>query len=169
MAFNWNEISPGVYQSGQIVNKTDWQIIKDESERIGKPIAILDMQLERQDVPPEWETGYLTFWFPIPDSKFTIRHMPDNSMKTLFTCVGQVATNLYNAGYMLWFHCAEGVSRATTAHTVFRMLQFKETRYQALKVIRRARPIVNPNPYFMDVLIQIEKEIRRNRSFNIFA
>jgi protein-tyrosine phosphatase len=159
MPLNWNEISPGVYQSGQITDKSDWEIIKVESERIGKPIAIIDMQLEREDVPHSWETGYLMFWFPIPDNTFAIRNMSDNPMKTLFKCIGQVAANLYAAGYMLWFHCSLGISRSTTANAVFRMLQFNETMDKALEFIKNARPIVNPNPYFMDILLQIQNEV----------
>jgi len=159
---NWSEICERVYQSGAIQDESDWQIIREQASKLGRPVAILDMQAEREDTPANWPVGWMVLWMNIPDSDFEVPGLVTNTttLKAFFRTAGEIAAHLYNAGYIVWFHCAAGVSRATTANSVFRMIQFKETRDQALEVIRKARPIINPNPFFMNVLGEIDGDLR---------
>ena len=64
-----------------------------------------------------------------------------------------------NAGKIVYVHCAAGVSRAAMVSTAYLMAEKSWTRDQALAYIREQRPQVNPNPAFMDRLLEWEKKV----------
>jgi Dual specificity phosphatase, catalytic domain len=62
------------------------------------------------------------------------------------------------AGLPVYIHCAAGVSRAAMVTTAYLMFKNNWTRDEALAFLRTKRPQVNPNPAFMELLKQWERE-----------
>jgi len=57
-------------------------------------------------------------------------------------------------------HCQRGVSRSATSVIMFLMRKANMTMNQSLKLCQRRRPIVDPNPAFMNQLRTFERECR---------
>ncbi len=91
-------------------------------------------------------------WPKIPDAA------PAPSIDWLRTQVAFVDSKR-RAGVPTYVHCAGGVSRAGMVTTAYLMFKNHWTRDDALAYLRTKRPIVNPNPAFMELLKQYEDEI----------
>lgn len=63
----------------------------------------------------------------------------------------------------LLVHCAAGVSRSTTVLTAWIMKSFNLSLDESLTLIRKRRPIVNPNYGFIQILKEYENFLRRWR------
>jgi hypothetical protein len=64
------------------------------------------------------------------------------------------------AGKVVYVHCAAGVSRAGMVVTAYEMYKNHWTRDEALAFVRRQRPATNPNPAFMQLLVEWEEELK---------
>jgi hypothetical protein len=64
------------------------------------------------------------------------------------------------AGVPTYVHCLAGVSRAGMVTTAYLMFENNWTRDEALAFLRSKRPQVNPNPAFMELLREWERQIR---------
>ena len=62
-------------------------------------------------------------------------------------------------GKTVYVHCAAGISRAGMVSSAYLMQDRGWSRDEALAYIREQRPQVNPNPAFMDLLEEWEKEL----------
>ncbi|EKF39192.1 phopshatase, putative [Trypanosoma cruzi marinkellei] len=62
-----------------------------------------------------------------------------------------------NKGILL--HCFAGLSRSVTVAAAYIMRRYNMTRDKALDIIREARPAAQPNPGFMDMLLEYEKSL----------
>jgi hypothetical protein len=63
------------------------------------------------------------------------------------------------AGVPIYIHCAAGVSRAGLVTTAYFMQKNKWKRDEALAFVRSKREVVNPNPFFMQLLLEWEAEV----------
>ncbi|KAF5223945.1 putative phopshatase [Trypanosoma cruzi] len=63
-----------------------------------------------------------------------------------------------NKGILL--HCFAGLSRSVTVAAAYIMRRYNVTRDEALDIIREARPAAQPNPGFMNMLLEYEKSLR---------
>ncbi len=63
------------------------------------------------------------------------------------------------AGKTVYVHCAAGVSRSGMVVTAYLMEKNGWTRDRALEFVRQSRSIVNPNPAFMQLLLDWEDHL----------
>jgi hypothetical protein len=91
-------------------------------------------------------------WMKIPDNE------PAPELPWLKEAV-EFVTKERNAGKIVYVHCAAGISRAGMVSTAYLMAEKSWTRDQALAFIREQRPQVNPNPAFMDRLLEWERVV----------
>jgi hypothetical protein len=94
-------------------------------------------------------------WHPIPDAA------PAPSLDWLQEQVEFVQEQRV-AGKTVYVHCAAGVSRGGMVVTAYLMAHNGWSRDQALEFIRQKRAIVNPNPAFMQLLLEWEDHVRTN-------
>jgi hypothetical protein len=92
-------------------------------------------------------------WAPIPDSE------PAPSLDWLRDQVGFVES-ARSAGRVVYIHCRAGISRSGMVLTAYLMRREKWSRDQALEYIRQKRPVVRPNPAFMQLLLEWEQSIK---------
>jgi len=99
------------------------------------------------------------WWKPIPDRE------PAPSLEWLKPMVDFVADRR-RAGDAVFVHCAAGVSRSGMVVTAYLMAKNHWTRDRALEFVRTKRPTTNPNPAFMELLLEWERKMvdRASRS-----
>jgi Dual specificity phosphatase, catalytic domain len=96
-------------------------------------------------------------WEPIPDAA------PAPSIDWLRQQV-EFVDQQRRAGRPVYVHCAAGVSRSAMVLTAYLMARDGCTRDEALKRIRARRPIISPNPAFMQLLLEWEETLKKGRS-----
>src|SRR5207253_1253346 len=64
------------------------------------------------------------------------------------------------AGRPTFVHCNEGVSRAPLVMAAYLMYSKKWTRDEALDFLREKRPVIRPNPSFLDLLYIWERKLK---------
>jgi hypothetical protein len=94
-------------------------------------------------------------WSSIRDSS------PAPSLNWLRTQV-QFVDKQRQAGLTTYIHCYAGVSRGGMVTTAYLMQKNGWNRDETLRFLRTKRPITNPNPAFMDLLLEWEKELKKN-------
>jgi hypothetical protein len=62
-----------------------------------------------------------------------------------------------------YVHCRNGVNRSGMVMAAYLMSSHGWTRDEALKFLRTKRPDVRPNPNFMDLLLEWEKVVKKER------
>jgi hypothetical protein len=67
------------------------------------------------------------------------------------------------AGLVTYVHCRNGVSRSGMVITAYLMFKNHWSRGEALAFVRTKRPIVRPNPAFMERLAEWEHELHAQR------
>ncbi len=103
----------------------------------------------------EFEDRYeceVNSWQPIPDAA------PAPSLEWLKKQVEFVAAQR-EAGRAVYVHCAAGVSRSGMVATAYIMSKYGWSRDKALEYVRSKRSQVRPNPAFMELLLEWEKNI----------
>jgi hypothetical protein len=65
------------------------------------------------------------------------------------------------ANRTVYVHCAAGVSRSGMVVVAYEMKKNLWSRDHALAFVRQRRPITNPNPAFLELLNEWEKELER--------
>jgi len=118
--------------------------------------------------PPEGTTAVLNLceaedryrcdvheWRAIPDAP------PAPDIAWLRGCVEFVADQR-DAGRTVYVHCAAGVSRSGMVTTAYIMARYGKTRDEALEFVRRGRPITNPNPAFLERLLEWEAVLKED-------
>jgi len=133
---NYSLIEPRLYMGGSVRHPPP------ESS------AVLNL-CEVQD-PYECEVHV---WDRIPDSA------PAPSLDWLRKQVDFVDAQ-YSAGRTVYVHCYGGVSRAGMVVAAYLMSKHGWTRDQALDFARSKRPIVKPNPAFMELLLEWERTLK---------
>ncbi|MCE9530465.1 MAG: dual specificity protein phosphatase family protein, partial [Planctomycetes bacterium] len=93
-------------------------------------------------------------WEPIPDAA------PAPSLKWLRKRV-EFVDEQQRANRQTYVHCHGGISRAPMVVTAYYMYKNKWSRDEALAFVRSKRDIIGPNPAFMDLLLEWEKELKR--------
>ena len=68
------------------------------------------------------------------------------------------------AGRSVYVHCQNGVSRSAMVVVAFVMYKKEFSRDQALVFVRAVRPIVRPNPAFMELLLQWQECLKSQKS-----
>jgi len=96
-------------------------------------------------------------WDPIPD------RAPAPGLDWLRKQVDFVAAQR-KAGRTVFVHCRAGISRSTMVVTAYLMQKHHWTRDRALEFVRSKRPIVQPNPAFMDLLLEWERALKEKKS-----
>jgi hypothetical protein len=91
-------------------------------------------------------------WEPIPDNATPL---PDSGW--LRRMVEFIDEN-HRAGRKTYVHCRNGVSRSGMVVVAYEMFKHHWTRDQALEYVRSKRPLVRPNPAFMERLLEWELE-----------
>ena len=91
---------------------------------------------------------------PIPDSK------PAPSLDWLKEQVDFVDEHR-KADRAVYVHCAVGISRSGMVVVAYLMQRDKLTRDEALKLVKGKREMVQPNPAFMELLTEYEKELKK--------
>ena len=64
------------------------------------------------------------------------------------------------AGRPIYVHCHAGVSRGGMIVVAYEMFKHRWTRDEALAFVRTRRPVVNPNPAFMRLLLEWEQLVK---------
>jgi len=67
------------------------------------------------------------------------------------------------AGRVVYVHCHAGVSRGAMVTTAYLMSRDGRTRDETLAFLRTRRPQVRPNPAFMELLLEWEKQLKSER------
>jgi hypothetical protein len=91
-------------------------------------------------------------WHKIPDAA------PAPSMEWLREQVDFVDKQR-RAGVPVYIHCVAGASRAGMVTTAYLMFKNDWTRDDALVFLQKRRPVVNPNPAFMELLLLFEADL----------
>jgi protein-tyrosine phosphatase len=120
----------------------------------------------RVDSPPWWTHATLnlcesedTFrspaheWHPIRDAA------PAPSLDWLAERVAFVEEHHLH-DRVVYVHCLNGVSRSVMVVTAYLMKKHGWSRDEALAVVRRHRPQARPNPAFMELLGEWEKQLK---------
>jgi len=68
------------------------------------------------------------------------------------------------AGRTVYVHCSAGISRGPTVMAAYLMWRDGVRRDDALEVLRKRRPVVEPNPTFMRLLAEWEKTVKKANS-----
>jgi hypothetical protein len=66
----------------------------------------------------------------------------------------------HRAGLPTYIHCAAGVSRGGMVTVAYEMSKNNWTRDEALAFVRTHRPVVRPNPAFMQLLLEWEQVVK---------
>jgi hypothetical protein len=96
-------------------------------------------------------------WEPIADAE------PAPTLDWLRQRVDYVDSRLH-AGKTVYVHCRAGVSRSGMVVTAYVMFARGWTRDEALAFVRSRRPIVRPNPAFMQLLEEWEQALKQPSS-----
>jgi hypothetical protein len=135
---NYTEIEGGLYVGG------------DEKAPPFGTTAVLN--LCEQDDPYRAEVYR---WEPIPDNAASL---PDPGW--LRRMVVFIDENL-QAGRTTYVHCRNGVSRSGMVVVAYEMFKHHWTRDEALEFVRSKRPMVRPNPAFMERLLEWERDLNQ--------
>lgn len=92
-------------------------------------------------------------WEPIRDAE------PAPSLQWLRTQVEFVETQRA-AGHSVFVHCKQGISRSGMVLAAYLMKREGWSRDEALAHLREHRPIVRPNPAFMQLLLEWEQSLK---------
>jgi hypothetical protein len=65
------------------------------------------------------------------------------------------------AGRTVYVHCSAGISRGPTVMAAYLMWRDGVSRDRALEVLRKQRPVVEPNATFMRLLAEWEKTVKK--------
>jgi hypothetical protein len=95
----------------------------------------------------------VSLWEPIRDGP------PAPSLEWLRRMVEFIDTQR-QAERTVYVHCAAGVSRSGMVSTAYLMYEHNWTRDQALEFVQSKRPIVLPNPAFMQLLSEWEQSLK---------
>jgi hypothetical protein len=134
---NYTLIEPGLYLGG-------W--VEKPPEGV---TAVLNVS-ERKDI-------YRTerhLWKPIDDSK------QGATLDFLQEAVAFIDAQR-KARRATFVHCNEGVSRAPTVMAAYLLYSKKWSRRQALDFLSEQRPVIRPNPAFMDLLFFWEQRLMK--------
>lgn len=67
-------------------------------------------------------------------------------------------------GRVVYVHCVAGVSRSGMVVVAYEMKRHGWSRDEALAFVRTRRPMTRPNAAFMELLLEWEKELERERA-----
>ena len=93
-------------------------------------------------------------WEPIHDAE------PVPTLDWLREQVGFIESERA-AGRIVFVHCRNGVSRSGMVMAAYLMRRENWSREKALEFLRSRRPGVNPNPAFMQLLLEWERSLKR--------
>jgi protein-tyrosine phosphatase len=85
-------------------------------------------------------------WQPIPDLPYNPPSLDWLRQQVAFIDAHR------RAGSTIYVHCDSGISRSPMVAAAYLMWLHHWPRDRALQFLRAARPVVNPNPAFMDLL-----------------
>jgi Dual specificity phosphatase, catalytic domain len=134
---NYSRVEDGLYVGGYV----------DRPPRGTRAV----LNVGEQEDPYEAEAH---LWRPIKDAE------PAPSVEWLREAVAFVEANRA-AGRTTFVHCRNGVSRSGLVVVAYLMRKHARGRDEALAFARRARPELRPNPAFMRLLLEWEKEVKR--------
>ena len=132
---NYSQIEPGLYVGGSILKAPP------------EVTAVLNLC----EIPDPYNVK-VHLWMEIPDDA------PGLNIEWLKEATGFVADQR-KKGRTVYVHCAFGINRSAMVSTAYLMKDRGWTRDEALKYIRAKRPQANPNPAFMDLLLEWEKDL----------
>jgi hypothetical protein len=116
--------------------------------------AVLDLQQEHEDVYAFTDVERLRAfaWMPIADGFFP-------GVVWLEVAVRNVMA-WRDAGWPVLVHCAAGVSRSGMVVIAYHMKLNGWTVGEAAAFVKQKRPVTNPNPSFMEGLVEYQKFLR---------
>lgn len=132
-AAGYNEIEPGLFMGGLV----------DE------PPKGVECVLNLCDFKDSYRAKH-HYWNAIPDSE------PAPSLDWLKEQVAIVDRHR-KKDHGVYIHCLAGISRSGMVTVAYLMSKNNWTRDEALAFVRKSRPIADPNPAFMDRLLEWEK------------
>lgn len=137
-------IIDGIYLGGE-KEADDKKWLKEHNVTI-----MIDMAAERKDVESTTPRCFMPCWDT--DNK------EHGNISKYFAKSYEILSILDGKRNVL-VHCMEGKSRSATIVIAYLMEKYKLTVSQALHMVQIHRPIVQPNPYFMRQLLQLETRI----------
>lgn len=144
-------INPNINQLDHSLFITDFANAKDYETL--KALGVRQILIVGEELPRHGEQ-----FFRVQQIK--IKDLPTENIKKFFNAsfnfIKQAPTVI---------HCAAGISRSTTILASYIMRRDNLTTDQALNIIRRARPIINPNPGFVSQLRALEKELKNKKGY----
>ena len=146
-----NEVADNLYV-GNISTATNKELLKEKG--ITHIINILSQRFE-----------------PYP-SDFEYMHICAYDVTNWTLIYNFQATNLFirdalKNGGKVYIHCMCGISRSVSVLLAYLMTQSTKTLDILLREVQTVRPIANPNPGFIDQLMEFHKLIMKNRFKNI--
>lgn len=100
--------------------------------------------------------------------KIWVGDVPSSNMTRTFEKAHSFIEEGLQGGTGVLIHCFAGVSRSTTILISY-LIKYRKMSYaQALTLVRRRRPIVNPNEGFVKQLRYYEKQINQKKFRNRF-
>ena len=82
----------------------------------------------------------------------------ENIIKYFKECI-----NFIDGKKIVFVHCAAGISRSSTIVIAYIMWKYKKNLRDAINFVKMKRPIIFPNPGFIDQLKIFEKLLKENR------
>ena len=67
------------------------------------------------------------------------------------------------SGGTVFVHCWAGISRSTSCICAYLMMEYQLTLTSSLNICRQGRAIVNPNPGFMQQLMEFQLKLKKMR------
>lgn len=131
-------IRPGLYLTDK-VNARDYEELKNLGV---KQILTIGKELEEHG-QDQFDTMYI--------------NLDDHPGENIYTHFKAAHAFIDRAPTVV--HCAMGISRSATLVISYLMKKEGLSLKQAVDVVRKARPIVNPNPGFMRQLLSFEAEL----------
>lgn len=136
---NYAEVEPGLYVGGRVASPPWWTH------------ATLNV-CESEDT---FRTA-VHEWHPIRDAA------PAPPLDWLAGRVAFIESHR-SRGRVVYVHCLNGASRSDTVVTAYLMKRRGWTRDEALAFVRTRRPEARPNPAFMQLLGEYERELAAGR------
>jgi protein-tyrosine phosphatase len=85
-------------------------------------------------------------WIPVEDTL-------EYNISSIFEKTNQFIDKCVSSNIGIYIHCHQGISRSVTVVCAYLIKKFKMSAAEALNHIRKTRPIANPNPAFMQALV----------------
>jgi protein tyrosine phosphatase len=96
--------------------------------------------------------------------KININDSPNENIFRYFRETGEFINNAVSTGKNILVHCHAGISRSASIIIAYLISWTNRSFDQSYSLVKSRRPIINPNPGFINQLKKLEKDIKINIS-----